>query len=68
MEKQWAVRCARSPVPSTWLVGQTMIGRAVSNDARAEHGQPTLSLGRYMHSTHFIEAGWESEFSKCTFL
>lgn len=49
----------------TWLVGQTMTGRAVYNDERAEHGQPSLSLGRYLRSAHFIEAtaeNWESEF------
>src|SRR5688500_3573276 len=47
------------------LVGQVWAGHRVHNQDQVEHQQPTLSLGEYLASGHFIEAvfeNWESEF------
>lgn len=47
------------------LVGQVLAGHRVHNDDQVEHGQPTVQLGRYIRSGHFVESvfeNWESEF------
>jgi len=48
-----------------FLAGQIVTGHAVYNDARAEHGEASVTLGEYLTSGHFYEAlfeNWESEF------
>jgi hypothetical protein len=45
--------------------GQWLTGFKEYNKEQAEQGQPTISLGEYSHSGHFIQAtfeNWESEF------
>ena len=47
------------------LVGQVLAGHRVHNQDQIEHEQPTVSLGGYLRSGHFVEAvfeNWESEF------
>jgi hypothetical protein len=47
------------------MVGQVLTGLRDHNDDQRDHGQPTLSLGPYLLSGHFLEAtaeNWESEF------
>ena len=47
------------------LVGQVLAGHRVHNDDQVEHGQPTVQLGGYLRSGHFVESvfeNWESEF------
>jgi hypothetical protein len=47
------------------LVGQTVTGHLQYNEDQHEHGQPTVSYGEYLTSSHFLEAtmeNWESEF------
>ena len=47
------------------MVGQTVTGLVEHNKDNEEHDQPTLSLGQYLVSGHFMEAtaeNWESEF------
>lgn len=49
---------------SFWAA-QMLVGRLEYNEERAEHGQPSISLGTYLRSSHFWEAtgeNWESEF------
>lgn len=46
-------------------IAQTLVGRLDYNDERQERELPPLSLGDYLHSSHFWEAtgeNWESEF------
>jgi len=50
---------------TTYLGGQVLTGWTVHNEERRSHGEPDLSLGRYLLSPHFLEAtgeNWESEF------
>lgn len=47
------------------LVGQTWAGLRAYNQELADKGAPTVSLGRYLESGHFVSAtfeNWESEF------
>ena len=47
------------------LVGQVFAGHRVHNQDQVEHNQPTVSLGQYLSSGHFVESvfeNWESEF------
>ena len=47
------------------FAGQAVAGFLTQNQELAEHGQPTISLGAYLLSSHFYEAtfeNWESEF------
>jgi hypothetical protein len=47
------------------LVGQFAAGLADYNNQQREHQQPTVGVGEYVRSGHFIEAtfeNWESEF------
>ncbi len=46
-------------------VGQSLTGWRVYNRAQRQRAQPPVSLGAYLHSSHFVEAtfeNWESEF------
>jgi len=48
-----------------FLVGQLLTGRAEYNETRREHGEPQVSLERYLQTGHPWEAlfeNWESEF------
>ena len=50
---------------STFIFGQTFFGLREYNSDREDYGKPPLSLGQYLHSSHFLEAtmeNWESEF------
>jgi len=52
------------------FVGQAVAGRLEHNEEQREHGQPTLSMGAYLRSWHFLEAtaeNWESEFLQMAF-
>ncbi len=47
------------------LAGQTLAGLRACNEELADKGAPTLSLGQYLESGHFVSAtfeNWESEF------
>jgi hypothetical protein len=47
------------------FAGQAVAGFLTQNQELAEHGQPTVSLGAHLLSSHFYEAtfeNWESEF------
>ena len=47
------------------LIGQIVTGHRTYNDDQSEHGAPTVSIGQYLGSGHFVEAvfeNWESEF------
>jgi hypothetical protein len=47
------------------LGGQTIAGLGDYNQEQEEHGEPTIALGEYVGSPHFLEAlfeNWESEF------
>lgn len=47
------------------LVGQVIAGNRVHNTDQLAHGQPSVQLGEYLRSGHFVEAvfeNWESEF------
>ena len=47
------------------LIGQTVSGHRTYNHDQSEHGNPTVAIGQYLGSGHFIEAvfeNWESEF------
>jgi hypothetical protein len=47
------------------LIGQIAAGHRTYNHDQAEHGSPTVTVGQYLGSGHFIEAvfeNWESEF------
>lgn len=47
------------------LVGQIAAGHRTYNHDQSEHGSPTVTIGKYLGSGHFIEAvfeNWESEF------
>ncbi len=49
----------------TTLVGQIVTGWHVNNEELTDHAMPTLGLGQYLASGHFLEAtfeNWESEF------
>ena len=49
----------------TLWVGQAIVGRLDYNDERQERGAPPVGVGRYLRSSHFLEAtaeNWESEF------
>ena len=53
-----------------FLVGQTVSGLYQYNEEQQEHGRPTVSLGEYVSSGHFVEAtaeNWESEFLQMAF-
>jgi hypothetical protein len=53
------------------LVGQVFTGFADNNKERKEEGRPSLALGEYLHSGHFIQAtfeNWESEFLQMALL
>jgi hypothetical protein len=46
-------------------VGQVVAGRGEYNEELRDHGRPTLSVGAYLTSGHFLESffeNWESEF------
>ena len=46
-------------------LGQIVAGHRSYNEEQQDHGQPTVSIGAYLQSGHFIEAtaeNWESEF------
>jgi len=48
-----------------FLLGQSLAGHRHYNEDQQAHGQPTLSYGEYLGSSHFGEAvfeNWESEF------
>jgi hypothetical protein len=50
---------------SVLLAAQVYTGWQAHNEDRQDHGLPSLTLGRYVASGHFIEAtaeNWESEF------
>ena len=47
------------------LIGQIAAGHRTYNHEQVEHGSPTVTVGQYLGSGHFIEAvfeNWESEF------
>jgi hypothetical protein len=47
------------------IVGQALTGLVEYNQQQEEHNEPTVSLGAYLTSGHFVEAvfeNWESEF------
>jgi uncharacterized protein DUF6766 len=47
------------------LIGQLLTGLVEHNEDQRQHGQPTIGIGEYVRSGHFIEAtfeNWESEF------
>lgn len=47
------------------LAGQILTGHSEYNEDQQEHGQPTVGLGEYLTTGHFVEAtfeNWESEF------
>ena len=47
------------------LIGQWLTGFHEYNKEQAEEGQETITLAKYSHSGHFIQAtfeNWESEF------
>jgi hypothetical protein len=47
------------------MVGQVLAGLPAYNEEQKEHGQPTVTLGEYLSTGHFVEAtaeNWESEF------
>jgi hypothetical protein len=47
------------------FAGQAVTGWHESNDARQQHGQTEMPFGKYLTSSHFMEAtmeNWESEF------
>lgn len=47
------------------MTGQIVSGNRSFNIEQTDHGQPTLSVGEYLKSPHFVEAtfeNWESEF------
>jgi len=48
-----------------FLVGQLISGYCEHNQDQKEHGQPSVKLGAYLVSGHFLESvfeNWESEF------
>lgn len=48
-----------------FMVGQTWAGLRAFNEEQQEHGQPSVAIGAYLRSGHFLEAtaeNWESEF------
>jgi hypothetical protein len=48
-----------------WLGGQAWSGHRTFNEEQRSHGEPTVSFGEYLTSSHFGEAtfeNWESEF------
>jgi hypothetical protein len=50
---------------ASFLAAQALVGVHVFNEERAEHGEPPVTLTRYLSSSHFAEAtfeNWESEF------
>ncbi len=47
------------------LIGQTITGFLVYNNDQQDHHQPTIAIGTYLATGHFVEAvfeNWESEF------
>ena len=47
------------------IVGQAIAGHASNNDELVAHGEPTISLGRYLTSSSFGQAvmeNWQSEY------
>jgi hypothetical protein len=51
------------------LVGQAIAGRADFNDVARSHGDPTMSLGRYVLSSDFgaaVMENWQSEYLQFT--
>ena len=47
------------------LVGQAISGHSLYNQEQLEHGEQTISLGRYLTSSHFGQAvteNWQSEY------
>jgi hypothetical protein len=51
------------------LVGQAVAGHADFNDSAASHGDPTMSLGRYVLSSDFgaaVMENWQSEYLQFT--
>lgn len=51
-------------------VGQSAVGHREHNSDQREHGQPEVSYGAYLRSSHFWEAtaeNWESEFFQMYF-
>jgi Domain of unknown function (DUF6766) len=47
------------------LVGQALAGHSLENNELASHGEPTISLGRYLTSSSFGQAvleNWQSEY------
>ena len=48
-----------------FMGGQTFTGHREHNHEREDHGEPPISLPKYLRSSHFLEAtmeNWESEF------
>ena len=46
------------------LVAQSIVGHSVFNDEQVQHGEPAVSYGRYLVSSHFGSAvleNWQSE-------
>jgi hypothetical protein len=53
------------------LIGQALVGRSVFNAEAIEHGEATVSLGRYVVSSHYGQAvleNWQSEYLQFTLL
>jgi hypothetical protein len=51
------------------LAGQALAGWQAFNDIQSEHGEPTISLGRYVTSSSFGQAvleNWQSEYLQFT--
>jgi hypothetical protein len=51
------------------LVGQAFAGHADFNEDQLRHGDPTMSLGRYVVSSHFgvaVLENWQSEYLQFT--
>jgi hypothetical protein len=47
------------------LVGQAISGHSLYNQEQVEHGEPAISFGRYLVSSHFGQAvteNWQSEY------
>jgi hypothetical protein len=50
---------------AAFMLGQAYFGWKVFNEDQREHGEPSVALGHYLTSGHFLEAtaeNWESEF------
>jgi hypothetical protein len=51
------------------LTGQSIAGHSQYNEEQSDHGEPTITFGRYLTSSHFGQAvmeNWQSEYLQFT--